>query len=134
MGVDIQNIVKNLHPLEVRIILGYQGGDELSIEKVEKDLDFKGGNGNQALSWLAGKGLVREIRRETAIFYELTELGRQWKEGGTPEERIIELIRIKPALSLPEIAGNLKLENKDVGSAFGALTKLGVLALDAEKR
>jgi phenylalanyl-tRNA synthetase alpha chain len=101
MGIDIQNTVKNLHPLEVRIILAYQKGDELTVEKVEKDLGFKSGNGNQALSWLAGKGIVSEIRRGTSVFYELTDLGREWKEKGSPEERILELVRLKQGLRLP---------------------------------
>jgi phenylalanyl-tRNA synthetase alpha chain len=134
MATDIQSIVKNLHPLEVRIVLAYTKGDELTVERVEKDLGFKGGNGNQALSWLAGKGIVGEIRRETRVFYELTVLGREWKEKGSPEERIIELIRIRPGMSLPDIAHNLGLDNKDVGSAFGSLSKLGVLAMDGEKK
>ncbi|MDR1411312.1 MAG: phenylalanine--tRNA ligase subunit alpha [Spirochaetaceae bacterium] len=134
MNADIQSLVKNLHPLEVRIVLGYKGGDELSIEKVERDLGFKSGNGNQALSWLSGKGIIRELRRETGVFYELTDLGRKWKESGSPEERIIELIRIKQGLTLPEIAGTLELDNKDAGSAFGALSRLGVLAMDGEKK
>ena len=134
MAIDIQNMVKNLHPLEIRIILSYKKGDELTIEKIEKDLGFKPGNGNQALSWLAGKGIVSEIRRETAVFFELTDLGREWKEKGSPEERIIELVRIKTGLSLPEIAAALRIENKDVGSAFGSLSKLGVLAMDGEKK
>jgi phenylalanyl-tRNA synthetase alpha chain len=140
MGIDIQQTVKNLHPLEVRIILNYKGGDELTIEKVEAELAFKPGNGNQALSWLAGKGLVAELRRERHVFFELTDLGRTWKEKGTPEERIIELLRIggpaegRPGPRLPEIAAALKLDNSDVGSAFGVLSKLGVLALDGEKR
>jgi phenylalanyl-tRNA synthetase alpha chain len=140
MSIDIQSTVKNLHPLEVKIILSYKKGDELTIEKVEKDLNFKGGNGNQALSWLAGKGIVSELRRETAVFYEVTDLGREWKEKGTPEERILELVRVKAAggtstgLRLPDIAANLRLENKDIGSAFGNLSKLGVLAMDGEKK
>ncbi|MDR0879032.1 MAG: phenylalanine--tRNA ligase subunit alpha, partial [Treponema sp.] len=134
MGIDIQNTVKNLHPLEVRIILFYKQGDELTVEKVEKDLGFKSGNGNQALSWLAGKGIVNEIRRETSIFYELTDLGRAWKEKGSPEERILELVRLKQGLRLPEIAQNLGLDNKDVGSAFGSLSKLGLFAMDGDKR
>jgi len=134
MPVDIKTVVKNLHPLEIRILLAYKKGDELTIEKVEQELSFKPGNGNQALSWLAGKGLVGEIRRETAVFYELTDLGREWKEKGSPEERIIELVRIKPgALKLPDIAQTLKMENKDIGSAFGSLSKLGVLAMDSDK-
>jgi phenylalanyl-tRNA synthetase alpha chain len=139
MGIDIQNTVKNLHPLEVRIILAYKKGDELSVERVEQDLGFKPGNGNQALSWLAGKGIVSEIRRETGVFFELTDLGREWKEKGSPEERIIELVRItgdgtSPGLRLPDIAQTLALDNKDVGSAFGSLSKLGLLSMDGDKR
>jgi phenylalanyl-tRNA synthetase alpha chain len=134
MDMDIQTTVKNLHPLEVRVILSYGEGDELTVEKIEKELDFKSGSGNQALSWLAGKGIVREIRRDEAVFFELTALGREWKEKGTPEERIVELARIQSGLKLPEIAANLKLDNKDAGSAFGALSKRGVLAMDGEKK
>jgi phenylalanyl-tRNA synthetase alpha chain len=130
--MEIAHIIKNLHPLEVKIILFYKN-DELFVEKVEKDLGFKSGNGNQALSWLAGKGIVKEIRRETAVFFELTELGKQWKEKGTPEERLIELIRIKPGMRLPEIAQTLGLDNKDAGSAFGSLSKLGILGMDDNK-
>jgi phenylalanyl-tRNA synthetase alpha chain len=132
--MDIQSTVKNLHPLEVRIILSYKQGDELTIEQVEKNLNFKSGNGNQAFSWLAGKGMVKELRRESSVFYEITDLGRNWKEKGTPEERIIELIRIKQGQRLPEIAGALGLDNKDAGSAFGSLSRLGILAMDDEKK
>jgi phenylalanyl-tRNA synthetase alpha chain len=131
--MDIQSVVKNLHPLEVRIILGYTRGDELFIEKVEKDLGFKPGNGNQALSWLAAKGIIREIRRETSVFFELTERGREWKEKGSPEERIIEMVRMRQGRKLPQIAQTLGLDAKDAGSVFGALSKLGVLGMDAEK-
>ncbi|MCL2800330.1 MAG: phenylalanine--tRNA ligase subunit alpha [Treponema sp.] len=139
MSKNINNIVKNLHPLEVRILLSYKRGDELTIEKVEQDLSFKPGNGNQALSWLAGKGLISETKREIAVYYEITALGQEWKEKGSPEERILELVRqriknAKEAPRLPEIAEELKIENKDIGSAFGSLSKLGVLSLDAEKK
>jgi phenylalanyl-tRNA synthetase alpha chain len=136
--VDITSTVKNLHPLEIRILLSYRKGDELTIEKVEKDLGFKPGNGNQALSWLAGKGLVSELRREKAVFYEITSLGQEWKEKGSPEERILALIRQRLAaqerLSLSDVAEALKMENKDIGSAFGSLSKLGVLAMDGDKK
>ncbi|MDR3325664.1 MAG: phenylalanine--tRNA ligase subunit alpha, partial [Spirochaetaceae bacterium] len=131
---NIQTMVKNLHPLEVKTLLAYKQTDELSVEKIERELGLKPGNGNQALSWLAAKQIVREKRREAAVFYELTELGGLWQRQGTPEERIVELVRIQDGLSLLEIASTLKLENKDVGSAFGTLSKLGVLSLDAEKK
>jgi phenylalanyl-tRNA synthetase alpha chain len=134
MSIDIKNIVKNLHPLEVKILLAYKKDDELTIEKVERDLSLKPGNGNQALSWLTGKGLISEIRRETAVFYELTDLGRGWKEKGSPEERIIELVmKQSRILKLPNIAQTLNMENKEIGSAFGSLSKLGILAMDENK-
>jgi phenylalanyl-tRNA synthetase alpha chain len=132
--MDIQSTVKNLHPLEIKIILHYGAGDELFVEKVESDLNYKAGNGNQALSWLAGKGIIAEKQRKTAVFYEITGLGRSYKEKGTPEERILELVRSKTGLSLPEIAKELGIDNKDVGSAFGNLSKLGVLAMDDAKK
>jgi phenylalanyl-tRNA synthetase alpha chain len=138
MSIDIQTTVKNLHPLEIRIILSYKKGDELTVEKVEKDLGLKSGNGNQALSWLAGKGLIKEVRRESAVFYELTGLGQEWKEKGSPEERVLELIRHKLQTDdrprLPELAELLKLENKDIGSAFGNLSRQGILSMDGDKK
>ena len=137
--LDIKNIVKNLHPLEIRILLHYKKGDELTIEKVEKELDFKPGNGNQALSWLAGKELVSELRRETAVFYEMTGLGQEWNDKGSPEERILEFIRqraieLQEHPKLPEIAEALQMENKDIGSAFGNLTKSGILSMNDDKK
>ncbi|GMO42393.1 MAG: phenylalanine--tRNA ligase subunit alpha [Termitinemataceae bacterium] len=132
--MDIQNTVKNLHPLEIKTILHYKELDELYVEKLEKDLDFKAGNGNQALSWLNGKGIVAEKRRKTAIFYELTDCGHTFYEKGTHEERILELVSNKTGLSMPQIAAELKIENKDIGSAFGNLSKLGLLAMNDQKQ
>ncbi|MDR3357014.1 MAG: phenylalanine--tRNA ligase subunit alpha [Spirochaetaceae bacterium] len=130
--MDIQNTIKNLHPLEVKVILRYGKDDELSVERIEADLGFK--SGNQVLSWLLAKGLISEKRRETAVFYEITELGRSWKANGTPEERMLELVRIKPGLTLPEIAETLGVDGKDVGSAFGLLAKLGLFAMNDAKQ
>jgi phenylalanyl-tRNA synthetase alpha chain len=31
--MDIQGTIKNLHPLEVKILLHYKAGDELCVEK-----------------------------------------------------------------------------------------------------
>jgi phenylalanyl-tRNA synthetase alpha chain len=138
MSIDIQSTIKNLHPLEIKVLLAYKKGDELTVDKIEKDLSLKSGNGNQALSWLAAKGLVSEIRHETAVFFELTGLGAEWKDKGSPEERILELIKRRleekaPFQQLPEIAEALRMENKDIGSAFGSLSKLGVLSMDGNK-
>ncbi|GMO62467.1 MAG: phenylalanine--tRNA ligase subunit alpha [Treponemataceae bacterium] len=132
-------LVKNLHPLEVRVLLAFTSGEELSSKTLQQKLSYKEGHANQAFSWLLGKGLCKEVRKESYTFYEITETGIAFAQNGTPEERILELLKSRAAesgfagLSLGQIAEALKLENKDVGSAFGALSKEGVLAMNEAK-
>lgn len=117
--MDIQALIKNLHPLEIRVLLSYTPSDELTSDLLQKKLDYKEGHANQAFSWLGGKNIVSVVRREPHTFFELTELGREYAEKGSPESRIIAFLRDSGPHSLPEIAAALGLENKDVGSAFG---------------
>lgn len=132
--MDIQNIIKNLHPLEIKVLLKYTEKDELSSEKLQKELGYKEGHANQAFSWLGGKELLKVERRIPHTFYEITDLGRNFAENGTPEEKIIAYVKDNGAKTLPEIAAGTGLEQRDVGSAFGPLSKNGVLKMNAEKK
>jgi phenylalanyl-tRNA synthetase alpha chain len=132
--MDVQSIIKNLHPLEIRVLRAYQPGTDLTADKLEKELSYKPGHANQAFSWLGGKGLVAEKRRETNTFFEITDLGRDYATKGTPDERILNLLKDKGPHTLPEIAAALKLENKDVGSSFGTLSKEGAVKMDESKK
>ncbi len=124
--------VKSLHPLEVKVLLNMEG--ELTVEKVLDGLSFNLGQCNQAFSWLSQKKCIEEKEKRKKTLYELTELGREYRENRTPEERIFELLKIEGALALPEIAEKLGLENKDVGSAFGQMSKEKVLTMDGQKK
>ena len=132
--MDSQTIIKNLHPLEIKVLRAYSDKDELTSEKLQKELDYKEGHANQAFSWLSGKGLAEVVRKEPHTFFEITELGRKFAELGTPEARIVKFLKEKGPHALPQIAAALELENKDVGSAFGTLSKEGILSMDAEKK
>ena len=134
LKMDIQNIIKNLHPLEIKVLLKYTEKDELSSEKLQKELDYKEGHANQAFSWLGGKNLLSVASRTPHTFYEITDLGREYASKGTPEDRIVEFVKSNGAKTLPEIAAGTGLEQKDVGSAFGPLSKDGVLKMNAEKK
>ncbi len=125
---------RELHPLEVKVLLRYGIGDPVSHARIAADLGFKEGQANQALSWLAAKGFVAETGRVTRVSYELTDIGRDYHARGTPEERILRLLAERGGRTLPEIAADLGLEGKDVGSAFGALTKDGAVRMDPDKR
>ncbi|MDY2839942.1 MAG: phenylalanine--tRNA ligase subunit alpha [Treponema sp.] len=132
--MDIKNTIKNLHPLEIKVLLKYSGKDELTSEKLQKELDYKEGHANQAFSWLSGKNLLNEIRRTPHTFYEITDMGRALAKTGTVEERMVRFLKDNGAHTMPEIASGLGLEQKDIGSAFGPLVKEGVLKMNEEKK
>jgi phenylalanyl-tRNA synthetase alpha chain len=132
--MDARSLVKSLHPLEVKVLLRYDGSARLDFSKLEAELGYKEGHANQAFSWLCAKGLALEDGREARNVYEITPLGREFARIGTPEERILALVADKGPTSLPDICASLGLEQKDVGSAFGALSKEGILAMDAAKK
>ncbi len=126
--------IKSLHPLEIKVLREFTDGRVFDTDVVETELKLKAGQANQAVSWLAGKGLIDEVGRETTVAYELTELGREYVEKGSPESRIIALLGEGGPRRMPEIASELGLEQRDVGSAYGLLAKEGVLTMDGEKR
>ncbi|MBT3274282.1 MAG: phenylalanine--tRNA ligase subunit alpha, partial [Spirochaetales bacterium] len=130
MGVDI----RNLHPLEVRVLRHVEPGSTFCSEDLVDEIDMNTGQCNQALSWLAVKELAAEDRREESTYFELTELGEMFTQIGPPFQRIFELVREVSGLTLPQIADKLELEKRDAGSAFGMLSKLGHLSMDEEKR
>lgn len=132
--MDISSIIKNLHPLETRVLLTFSDKDELTSEKLVKELNYKEGHANQAFSWLSGKRLLKETERVPHTYYEITDMGRELAKTGTVEERFIELLKTDGAKTLPEAAAALNIENKDIGSAFGQLSKDGILKMNAEKK
>ncbi|MCQ2604330.1 MAG: phenylalanine--tRNA ligase subunit alpha [Spirochaetia bacterium] len=129
MDIDI----KNLHPLEIKLLLNF-AEDDITADKVNASLGFEVGQCNQVFSWLSGKNLIVEKSRTLRTIYELTDFGAEYQAKGTPAERILKLVSEKGAMTLPEIAQALSLENKDVGTAFGALSKEGIMAMDGEKK
>lgn len=132
--MDAVSVAKTLHPLEVRILLKYESGSEIDAAKVRSDLGYREGQENQAFSWLSGKGLIEETARTVSVFYEITPLGAEYAEKGMPEERIFGFLDSSGPARLPELAEKLGLEQKNIGSAFGLLSKEGVLRMDEEKR
>ncbi|MBQ1948653.1 MAG: phenylalanine--tRNA ligase subunit alpha [Treponema sp.] len=132
--MDISNIIKNLHPLEVKVLLKYSDKDSLTSEKLINELNYKEGHANQAFSWLSAKGLLKETGRTAHTYFEITDMGRALAKSGTAEERIINLLKDGTARALPEIAQALGVDNSVVGSAYGPLVKEGVLKMNEEKK
>ena len=132
--MDTKSLVRTLHPLEIKVLSRYGLDDDLSAARLAADLGYKEGQANQAFSWLVAKELAKESSRTVRTVFELTPLGTEWISKGTYEERILRFLSEKGPSRLPEICAGLGLEQKDVGSAFGLLSKEGALSMDAEKR
>lgn len=125
--------VKSMHPLEIRLLRHVSSGEDITAERLIRELDYQVGHCNQAFSWLIGRGYIEETERVARTLYELTELGMAINTLGFPGERMLQLLDQHGPLSLPEITERLGLPSSDIGSAFGQLSKAGVLAMTPEK-
>jgi phenylalanyl-tRNA synthetase alpha chain len=130
----MEALVRGLHPLEIKLLLEFEPSERFGVREVSSRLGFNEGQCNQTFSWLSGKGLIDEQDRRSSVQYGLTDLGEDFRENGTPEEKIVKFVSDSGPETLPAIANSLGLENRDVGSAYGALARDGVLAMDGEKR
>ncbi len=126
--------VKNLHPLEVKLLRNIDEKTQITADGIVSMLGYNIGQCNQAFSWLCAKDCLKEVSKRTVVTYELTELGKQYAKDGTPSQRIFELLKKNGAMGLVEIAEALNLEKSDIGSAYGALSKAGVTAMNEQNR
>lgn len=126
--------VKNLHPLEVRLLRHVDLNEQITAERIIDELGYNVGQCNQAFSWLSAKGYLVETSRETRVMYELTEFGREQQQKGTPAQRIFTFIKAEGPQALPELASALQLEKSEIGSAFGQLSKAGYVSMNEENK
>ncbi|MFA7113124.1 MAG: phenylalanine--tRNA ligase subunit alpha, partial [Sphaerochaeta sp.] len=126
--------VKNLHPLEVRLLRHVDLNEQITAERIIDELGYNVGQCNQAFSWLSAKGYLVETSRETRVMYELTEFGREQQQKGTPAQRIFTFIKAEGPQALPELASALQLEKSEIGSAFGQLSKAGYASMNEENK
>ncbi|TVQ36653.1 MAG: phenylalanine--tRNA ligase subunit alpha [Spirochaetaceae bacterium] len=132
--MSADDILKSLHPLEVKVLLHYGSNDIFDANRIQEDVGLNLGQCNQAVSWLAAKALIVEHERHHRTLYEITELGESLAADGTPEERILAHVSRNGPAELPRIAEALQLESRDVGSSFGALSREGVLEMNGAKQ
>lgn len=131
--MDPRSLLKGLHPLEIKVLLRYAPGEPLDSIRLAAELDYVEGHANQAQAWLIAKELATESGRLSKAVFELTPLGRSWLAGGTPEERMVAFLQEKGPSAMPAICQAIGMEQKDAGSAFGRLSREGVLSMTPEK-
>jgi len=131
--MDLESTVKGLHPLEVKVLLNFKKDEDITKNALIERLGYNEGQCNQSFSWLTSKNLLKEKDRIKKTFYELTDLGIKYRKDGTPEERILKLLSEEGPLTISGITEKLGLENRDTGSAYGKLSKDGILSMTDSK-
>lgn len=128
----MQKWVETLHPLEIKVILSFEVKDSITSSLLIEKLDYGTGQANQAISWLEAKGLLKELKRENFVFYELTEAGKEWLLAN-PALAMRNLAR-KESLTMPEMMEKLNIDNATAGKIFGQFSKEKILGLNSEKQ
>ena len=54
--MERQQLIKELHPLETRVLLHFKQADSISSERLQQELGYKPGQSNQAFAWLEAHG------------------------------------------------------------------------------
>lgn len=132
MKADL-NLIKTLHPLEIKVIVNNEEEDDISASIIIEKLGFNEGQANKTIEWLNSKGIIEEIYRKLNIFYKATERGLGALRDGFVEEKIINLVSQKAVLA-SNLALELDIDVKEVRKAFGNLLKEGILSLDLDKQ
>ncbi|MGP1437547.1 MAG: phenylalanine--tRNA ligase subunit alpha [Treponema sp.] len=131
--MDVISMLKNLHPLEIKVLTNLKKHTQLSASLLIDHLKFKEGHANQAFSWLNMKNLIKETKRIKHVFYELTEVGASYAKNGMPESRLISFLEKQKKIKLPDITTALSITFKEAGAAFSFLSKEGAVKMDEEK-
>ncbi len=115
--------VRNLHPLEIKLLRYLTKDSEVTAQTLIEHLDYNVVQCNQSFSWLTAKGYLKESSKKELKLFEITPLGKEQQKEGTPAQKIFKYLNEKGDASLPTLAEELSLERSDVGSAFGILSK-----------
>ena len=126
--------IEKLHPLEIRILSSFEEDEAISHAEALSRLPLNTGQYNQAITWLESKHLIEQRSQEKRNIYSLTDTGKVYKSEGTPEERMVDLLRKEGPLTIPEVTEKLGLEKSDIGSAFGSLSKESCVSMDQSKK
>ena len=126
---DHIKLLDSLHPLENKVLLSFSEDDTLSASDIMNSSGLDESRLDMASGWLQSKGLLA-VTGETVTTYEtLTETGAEYKEKGTPENRIIATLREKKQFTVKDIIQSWGMDPTEVSSAVGSLKASNVVRI-----
>jgi phenylalanyl-tRNA synthetase alpha chain len=139
MNPSEQNaVLESLHPLENKFLLAFERSETLSAREIMAASGLDESRLDMAAGWLVAKSLIDLAGEEVTVFVTLTETGTDYREMGTPENRIINALRDGKQFTVKDIIQSWDMDPSEVSSATGSLkankviriVQGGVLELD----
>ena len=120
-----------LSPPEAAVLLAFQdGGLDLWLDEITRQSGLDLAQARSAVERLKMKAALEQVdeRSETRVF--LSEAGRDVLEKKIPELRLVETLRERGALAIPELQRRDDLPPSEAGAAFGALKTRGLVVVE----
>lgn len=126
MTININNILKSLHPLERKLLQVMKVSKPLNLDALQKASGLKHIEVMRALQWLSNKKIIELISKKKKLIF-LDSNGKKVKEKGLPEKQVILFLKKKKQALLPV----LKNEFGDViGFSIGLLKKKAAITTE----
>lgn len=124
--MDIQAIIKTLHPFEIKILLQIDASS-FSISSLESKVDLNEAQIRSGVNWLEGKELIIKDSETPEIVYKITEKGHQACEEKSLdiEKDIYNYLNDNNNVRMNDLMNNIYHTPQSTGSSIGLLKKNG---------
>jgi phenylalanyl-tRNA synthetase alpha chain len=126
---DLQTLLASLHPLENRFLNAFAADETLNAVQIMDRSGLDESRLDMAAGWLASKGLLSLAGEDVTSLVSLTETGAEYREKGTPENRIIRALREGKRFTVKDIIQSWGMDPSEVSSATGSLKASGVIRI-----
>lgn len=126
---DYIKTFEGLHPLEHRVLACFSERPSLSAAEIMAAGGLDLARLDMAAGWLQAKGLMEVAGETVTSLVSLTETGKEYRDKGTPERRIITALLEGKQITVKDIIQTWGMEPSEVSSAVGGLKEAGVVRI-----
>ena len=129
MMSNIEEIVGNLHPLEIKTLLTFQKTTPQFASEIVNAIDLREDQLRMALEWLQQKELITVVDEHQELFVSLTEASQKLHTAKLPELRILDALYKKKQATISELAQSIQEEPKETNIAVANLKKANIVTI-----
>jgi phenylalanyl-tRNA synthetase alpha chain len=126
---ELNKLIESLHPLENKLLLSFSRSDSLTATDIIAASGLDESRLDMAAGWLIAKGLISVTGETVTVSGSLTETGTEYRDKGTPENRIIKALREGKKFTVKDIIQSWGLDPSEVSSATGSLKSNNVIRI-----